>query len=71
MPWVAWNAPKAIRSDMSGPSLLGLVGALTVAGTPATRVLIPSGDVTLPDGGAGLTVSEAEKQREVRRFLKG
>src|SRR3712207_7443000 len=27
LPWVAWAAPRAIRSDMSGPSLLGLVGA--------------------------------------------
>jgi LCP family protein required for cell wall assembly len=71
LPWVAWNAPKAIRSDMSGPSLLGLVGALTIAGTPKTQILIPSGGVTLPDGGAGLVVSEAEKQREVRQFLKG
>ena len=27
LPWVAWAAPKAIRSDMSGPTLLGLIGA--------------------------------------------
>jgi LCP family protein required for cell wall assembly len=71
LPWVSWNAPKAIRSDMSGPSLLGLFGSLAVSGSPATRVLKPDGGITLPDGGAGLEVSQAEKQREVRRFLRG
>ena len=72
LPWVSWQAPKAIRSDMSGPSLLGLFGALAVSGTPPTRVLRPDlGGVTLSNGGAGLKVSEAEKRREVRRFLRG
>jgi LCP family protein required for cell wall assembly len=71
LPWVSWDAPKAIRSDMSGPSLLGLFGALAVSGSPPTRVLRPDGGVTLPDGGAGLRVSDAEKRREVRRLLAG
>ena len=39
LPWVAWAAPKAIRSDMSGPSLLGLVGAELTAGTAKPTVL--------------------------------
>ena len=26
LPWIAWNAPPAIISDMSGPTLLGLFG---------------------------------------------
>ena len=34
-------------------------------------MLKPSGGVTLPDGGAGLVVDDAEKQKEVDRFLKG
>ena len=49
----SWAAPKAIRSDMSGPSLLGLVGAELTAGTAKPTVLKPTGAVTLPDGGAG------------------
>ena len=53
LPWVSWAAPKAIRSDMSGPSLLGLVGAELTAGTAKPTVLSPTGGVTLPDGGAG------------------
>jgi LCP family protein required for cell wall assembly len=71
LPWVSWNAPKAIRSDMSGPSLMALVVSLTLTGDSKTRILIPSGGETLPDGGAGLVVSDEEKRREVRAFLEG
>jgi len=71
LPWVSWAAPKAIRSDMSGPSLLGLVGAELTAGTAKPTVLKPSGAVTLPDGGAGLTVDDATKRAAVDRFLNG
>jgi LCP family protein required for cell wall assembly len=70
LPWVSWAAPKAIRSDMSGPTLLGLVGAELSAGTAKQNVLKPTGTVTLPDGGAGLTVDDASKQRAVDRFLR-
>ena len=69
LPWVSWEAPKAIRTDMSGPTLLGLFGSMSMAGSPDIRVLKPSGGVRLPDGGAGLTVSEDEKRRAVRHFL--
>jgi hypothetical protein len=34
-------------------------------------VLTPTGAETLPDGGAGLTVDDASKQRAVDRFLNG
>jgi LCP family protein required for cell wall assembly len=71
LPWIAWNAPPAIISDMSGPTLLGLFGALAVSGTPPTHVLKPSGTVTLPDGEQGLTVSEAERHAAVARFMAG
>jgi LCP family protein required for cell wall assembly len=71
LPLIAWNAPPAIISDMSGPTLLGLFGALAVAGTPPTRVLKPTGAVTLPDGEQGLHVSEAERRSAVGRFLGG
>jgi LCP family protein required for cell wall assembly len=71
LPWIAWDAPKALRSDMSGPTLLGLFGAMAVKGSPPTRILKPSAGIRLPDGGAGLVVSDAERQAEVRRFLRG
>jgi LCP family protein required for cell wall assembly len=71
LPWISWNAPKTLRSDMSGPTLAGLFGGLAIGGSPPTRVLQPSGAVTTASGGAGLTVSAAEKRREVKRFLAG
>src|SRR3954468_20201973 len=69
LPWVAWATPKAIKSDMAGPKLLGLVAGLGSSGSPKTRVLKPSGFTTLPDGGSGLTVAPDEVSREVRTFL--
>jgi LCP family protein required for cell wall assembly len=71
LPWVSWAAPRAVQSDMAGPSLLGLVGAEVIGGKAQPRVLKPSGNVTLPDGGAGLEVDDAEKRSAVQRFLKG
>ena len=71
LPWIAWDAPPAIISDMSGPTLLGLFAGMAVSGTPPTRVLKPSGAVTLPGGGAGLTVSEAERHSAAETFMKG
>jgi LCP family protein required for cell wall assembly len=71
LPWIAWNAPPAIISDMSGPTLLQLFGGLAISGTPPTRILKPSGAVTLPDGGDGLTVSEADRRAAVAQFLAG
>jgi LCP family protein required for cell wall assembly len=71
LPLIAWNAPPAIISDMSGVELLGLFGALAVGGTPETRVLLPTGAVSLPEGGAGLTVSEQAKRAAVARFMNG
>jgi anionic cell wall polymer biosynthesis LytR-Cps2A-Psr (LCP) family protein len=71
LPLIAWNAPPAIISDMSGPTLLGLFGALATSGTPPTRVLKPTGAVTLPDGELGLRVSEAARRSAVARFVAG
>ena len=65
LPWVSWQAPKAIRSDMAGPALLGLFASIATSSSPPPRVL-PG----VPEG-SGLTVPDNVKQREVRRFLKG
>ncbi|HVF77165.1 MAG TPA: LCP family protein [Solirubrobacteraceae bacterium] len=61
LPLVSWNVPKAMRSDMSGPTLLGVFGALAFAGTPQTAVL----------GSLSGQVPESVKQQKVRRFLAG
>jgi LCP family protein required for cell wall assembly len=71
LPLIAWNAPPAIMSDMSGETLIQLFAGMAISGTPATRVLKPTGAVTLPGGGAGLTVSEAARHQAVARFMNG
>jgi LCP family protein required for cell wall assembly len=38
-PWIAWHAPKAFRTDMSGPTLAGALTAMAMSGTPTTHVL--------------------------------
>jgi LCP family protein required for cell wall assembly len=61
LPLISWNVPKALRSDMSGPTLLGLFGALAFAGTPKTEVL----------GTLSGQVPDSVRQAKVRRFLAG
>ncbi len=70
LPFISWAVPKSLRSDMGGPTLLGLFAALATSGTPPTRILKPTGDVTLPDGGQALKVDEASRQRAAARFLR-
>jgi LCP family protein required for cell wall assembly len=71
LPWIAWHAPPAIISDMSGTELLGMFAALAVTGTPPTRVLLPTGQTTLPSGEEGLTISEEARRADVAQFMSG
>ena len=71
LPLITWAAPRTVKSDMSGPTLLAFAAGMASSGDAPTRVLKPTGGERLPDGGAGLTVSEAERAAEVRRFLRG
>jgi LCP family protein required for cell wall assembly len=71
LPWIAWNAPPAIISDMSGATLLGMFGALAIGGTPPTHVLYPTGTVRLPSGEEGLAVSESARRAAVASFMNG
>ena len=71
LPLVSWAAPRAIRTDMSGPTLLGLFAAVQVGGTPPTRVLGAgtAGLTTTPGGGTGLAIPEEERRSAVNQFL--
>lgn len=71
LPWVAWDAPQALRSDMGGLSLLGVLGGLATGGDSGTAVLKPSGGATLPDGEQGLVVSPQSAAAAARRFMHG
>lgn len=69
LPLIAWNAPPAIISDMSGPTLLALFTSLALEGGAPTKLLEPTGTITLPDGEEGLTISAAAKRRQVVEFM--
>jgi LCP family protein required for cell wall assembly len=71
LPWVGWEAPRAIETDMGPATLLGLFAALETTGSPPTQVLEPSGGETLPDGEDGLVVSAAERAAATAQFLRG
>jgi LCP family protein required for cell wall assembly len=65
LPWVAWDAPKTVRTDLGGIGLSGLFTDLVTGGSGQTHVLLPSGA-----GPAGsLIISPAEKQSAVKQFL--
>jgi len=61
LPLIGWAAPSSLRSDMSGPTLLGVFAALAVASSPKTEVL----------GTESGNVPEERRRRAVRRLLAG
>jgi LCP family protein required for cell wall assembly len=66
LPWVAWRAPRAIRSDMGGFSLLALYLDTELGGAVKPELLEP-----VDPGANPLVVSEADKQEAVQKFLDG
>ena len=71
LPWVSWAAPKAIRSDMSGPTLLGLVGAELIGGDAKKQVLTPRAARRCPTAAPASPSTRPSKQRAVDEFLEG
>jgi LCP family protein required for cell wall assembly len=67
LPWVSWQAPKTVRTDMAGPNLFALFGDLVTGGAGKTRVLEPTCLGCGP--GSSAVVSPEAKRREVRRLL--
>ena len=61
LPLISWHVPAALRTDMSGPTLLGLFGALAIAPHPQSMVL----------GTFDGNVPTSIKEEAVRRFLAG
>lgn len=69
LPWVSWQAPKTIKTDMAGPSLFGLFSDLATGNSKDTRVLKP-GCLSCGQGGS-LLVSEGERRDAVDRLENG
>jgi LCP family protein required for cell wall assembly len=64
LPWVAWDAPRTVRTDMHGPGLATLFADLASGGGGKTDVLLPYGS-----NGTELLVSDAAKRRAVDQLL--
>ena len=66
LPWIAWEAPRTVRSDMRGPGLAALFTDLLTGGGGKTKVLLPYGS-----NGTELLVSDAAKRRAVEYLQTG
>lgn len=65
LPWISWNVPRAVKTDMGAGGLLGIAGAMFTSGSPPTRIL------PVRPSGNGLVSDEAGRRRAVQRFLAG
>ncbi|MBJ7347772.1 MAG: LCP family protein [Thermoleophilaceae bacterium] len=64
LPWIAWEAPKAVVTDMSPVSLAAFITGMSTGGDAKTKVLLPSGA-----GPAGsLIISEQSRARAAQSF---
>jgi LCP family protein required for cell wall assembly len=59
-PFIAWNAPRAIKSDMHGPGLTMLFTDLLTGGSGATTVLKPDPAQPFINGEVNVTPAEAK-----------
>src|SRR3954451_6119192 len=57
-PFIAWQAPQAIRSDMHGPGLAALFTDLLTGGSGKTKVLLPDAGQPFINGGINVTPGE-------------
>ena len=71
LPLASWDAPKVLRTDMGGFTLLSLFTASEVGGNAPVDVLKPSGSVVLPDGEDGLTATPGDVSRAVNKLMTG
>jgi LCP family protein required for cell wall assembly len=71
LPVASWDAPKVLRTDMGGFTLLTLFAAAELGGSAPVHVLQPSGSTTLPDGESALTVTPDAVHAAVAKLLNG
>ncbi len=71
LPWASWDAPKVLRTDMGGPTLLALFMASEIGGSAPVQVLKPNGATTLSDGSSALTVAPGSVHSAVSKLLNG
>jgi LCP family protein required for cell wall assembly len=67
LPWVSWQAPKALKTDMKGPALLGLFADIATGNSSDTEVL----EGTCCDLEGDIQVSPGTRAEAVDRLLNG
>jgi len=71
LPVASWDAPKVLRSDMGGLTLLSLFAASEMGGSAPVQVLKPSGAEVLPGYGDALTATPAAVHNAVSKLING
>jgi LCP family protein required for cell wall assembly len=71
LPWASWYAPKTLRTDMGGFTLLSLFAASEMGGSAPTDVLKPTASETLPDGEDALVASPQDVHHAVHKLING
>src|SRR5579875_2098006 len=69
LPWVAWDAPGVIQTDMGGLSLMQLFLSAEIGGTATPRLLSETPSVV--NGADVLVPHPANVRAEVRRLMTG
>jgi LCP family protein required for cell wall assembly len=67
LPWVSWQAPKALKTDMRGPSLMGLFADIATGNSSDTEVL----QGTCCDLQGDIQVSPGTRADAVQKLLHG
>jgi LCP family protein required for cell wall assembly len=70
LPWASWDAPKAVRTDMGGFTLMQLFVAAEIGGSAPTDILKPTG-ASVIDGQDALVATSADVRRHVRKLMTG
>jgi LCP family protein required for cell wall assembly len=71
LPLASWDAPKVLRTDMGGFTLLSLFAASELGGSAPVDVLKPTGREYLPGYGDALTATTAQVQAAVSKLMNG
>jgi LCP family protein required for cell wall assembly len=71
LPWAAWYAPQAVRTDMGGFTLLTLFAAAEMGGSAPTDILKPTSGENVPGVGDSLIATRADINRAVTKLLNG
>jgi LCP family protein required for cell wall assembly len=67
LPWASWEAPKVLRTDMGGPTLLTLFAASELGGSAPVQVL----PTNFSSGGTALSATPGAVRDAVNRLMNG